>query len=171
MAQAQAKENQSRFTITRTFDAPRDRVWNAWSDSKQLKQWFGPKGCTISYSSVDFRPGGASRYGMTYNGVTMWGKWSYKEIKAPEKLVAIVTFTDETGEKTIPHPGMPGWPKQILSTISFVAKGNKTEIIVEWQPYQPTDSERRVFDENHDSMQQGWSGSFDQLETFLAKHK
>ena len=33
------------FVITRTFNAPREKVWRAWSDTNQLAQWWGPKGC------------------------------------------------------------------------------------------------------------------------------
>lgn len=171
MAQPQEKEKSSFFAISRTINAPRQRVWEAWANADQLQQWFGPKGGTVSKCEIDFQPGGASRYCMNYNGIMMWGKWAYLEIKAPEKLVSIVTFTDETGEKTVPHPGMPGWPKQILSIIHFTAKGDKTEILVEWQPHETTGDERRVFDDNHSSMQQGWSGTFDQLEAFLATKK
>jgi len=167
MATAQPKAQPVVFRISQTFNVPRERMWKAWTTTEQAK-WFGPKGSKIIYNTVDLRPGGASRYGMEFNGNKTWGKWAYKDIKAPEKIVAIVAFTDEGGEKIIPHPGMPGWPREMLSTVRFNVKGDKTEILVEWEPYNPTPEERRVFDENQASMQGGWSGTFEQLEAYFA---
>lgn len=169
MGMAQPKETPFVFVIERTFDAPRERVWKAWTEVEQLKQWFGPKGCTMPFCEVDLRPGGASRYSIEYNGLKIWGKWTYMEIKAPEKLVAIVSFTDESGEKIIEHPGSPGWPREILSTVTFSEKNGKTTVRVKWTAHNATENERRIFEEGAPSMEQGWGGSFEQLEVFLAK--
>lgn len=46
------------FRIARNFDAPRQRVWDAWTKPDQLARWFGPKGVTTSVKSFDLRPGG-----------------------------------------------------------------------------------------------------------------
>src|SRR5690348_17486624 len=46
------------FTISRVFNAPRERVWQAWTTTEQA-QWFGPKGCKIIYNTIDLRAGGA----------------------------------------------------------------------------------------------------------------
>src|SRR5271157_1381916 len=46
------------LTIKRTFDAPRELVWKAWTDPKLLKQWFGPRGVTNPICEVDARKGG-----------------------------------------------------------------------------------------------------------------
>lgn len=169
MAISQPKESPLVFIISRTFNAPRNRIWKAWTEADQSKQWFGPKGCKVTYNRFDIKPGGDARYSIEFNGAKMSGKWSYKEVKAPEKLVAIVAFTDESGDKIVPHPGMPGWPKEMHSVINFIDKGNKTEIVVQWEPFNPTKAESETFAKNHASMQQGWGGSFDQLEAFLAK--
>jgi len=47
--------------ITRTFDAPRELVWKAWTDEVMIKEWFGPTGFTIPVSQLDVRSGGALR--------------------------------------------------------------------------------------------------------------
>ena len=46
------------FVITRVFNAPREKVWRAWTEREQLMQWFGPKGFTMPVAHMDFRPGG-----------------------------------------------------------------------------------------------------------------
>lgn len=154
------------FTIAREVDAPREEVWRAFTDAEQIKQWFGPKGCTIPFCQVELKPGGAARYCMEYNGVKMWGKWAYKELRAPERLVAIVSFTDETG-KVIPHPASPDWPLEILSTVTFIENHGRTAINVEWTPHNASDREREVFAEGHESMRQGWGGSLEMLAEWL----
>lgn len=49
------------FNFSRTFDAPRDKVWNAWTHRDTLLQWFSPKGFTRTTAKLDLRPGGAFR--------------------------------------------------------------------------------------------------------------
>ena len=98
------------FVTTRVFDAPRDLVWKAWTDPERLKEWFGPKGVTIPVCRMDLRPGGTFHYAMRMpNGQDMWGKWTFVEVVAPEKLVLISSFSDEKGGITR-HPMSPNWP-------------------------------------------------------------
>ena len=52
------------FTITRTFNAPRELVWKAWTDKFELAHWFHPMGVTVESVSVDLRVGGRYRYTM-----------------------------------------------------------------------------------------------------------
>ncbi len=59
------------FVISRVIDAPRERVFKAWTDPADLKKWWGPKGFTVLVTKVDLRPGGIFLYGMgsgTCNG-------------------------------------------------------------------------------------------------------
>ncbi len=44
------------FEITRVFDAPRERVWQAWTEAERLKKWWGPKGFKVAHCKVDLRP-------------------------------------------------------------------------------------------------------------------
>src|SRR5438132_1220647 len=59
-----AKMDSGDFVITRVFDAPRELMWKAWTESDRLALWFGPKGVTIFHSRNDLRPGGTYHYGM-----------------------------------------------------------------------------------------------------------
>jgi len=157
------------FVISRTFDAPRELVWKAWSERARLMAWFAPKGFTMPAAKLDFRPGGMFHYCMAApNGNEMWGKFVYREIVAPEKIVLVNSFSDEDGGITR-HPMSATWPLEMLSTFTLSERNGKTTATVEWIPHNPTDEERKTFDAAHDGMKQGWSGTFDQLAAYLAK--
>jgi uncharacterized protein YndB with AHSA1/START domain len=104
---------------------------------------------------------------MDFEGQEMWGKLLYREIEPKKRLVFIVSFSDESEGITV-HPLSPGWPRQILSTITFSAKDGKTAVSVRWVPYEATDEERAVFEAGRDGMQAGWTGTLDRLEAELA---
>ena len=158
------------FVITRIFDAPRDLVWKAFTDPQHMKQWWGPKGFTVIASKMDLRPGGTYHYGMKApDGSAMWGKFVYREVVAPERMVFINSFSDEAGGITR-HPMAPTWPLEMLSTFTFEeAPGGKTKLTIRWSPHNATDEERKTFDAGHDSMRQGWGGTLEQLTAYLAK--
>ena len=157
------------FVIARTFDAPRERVWRAWSERARLMQWFGPKGFKMPAAKIDFRPGGTFHYCMEApNGDEMWGKFAYREIAAPERIVFVNCFSDEDGGLTR-HPLSPDWPLEMLSTITFAEQEGRTTVTVRWVPLNATDAERRTFEAGRASMEQGWSGTMDQLADYLAK--
>ncbi|MGQ0655672.1 MAG: SRPBCC family protein [Betaproteobacteria bacterium] len=158
------------FEITRVVDAPRERVWKAWTEAERLKQWWGPKGFKVHTCKVDLRPAGVFLYGMeSPDGADMWGKFVDRKIEAPRRLEFIVSFSDPKGGVTR-HPWSPGWPLEILSTVSFEEQGpGKTRVTVQWSPHNATEEERKTFDEGRASMQQGWGGTFDQFADYLGK--
>jgi len=158
------------FVISRVLNAPRDLVWKAWTDPTQL-EWWGPKGVTIHHAKLDFRPGGTCHYCMrTSEGHAMWGKWVIREIAKPERFVFVNSFSDEAGGISR-HPLNASWPREILSTISFAEQSSKTLLTVQWLAYNATDVERKTFDEGHESMKGGWTGTLDRLVDHLAKMK
>jgi uncharacterized protein YndB with AHSA1/START domain len=84
------------FILTRTFDAPRQLVWDTFTKAEHLKHGMGPAGTKMDHVKVDLRPGGVFHYGMKMpDGNTMWGKWTFREIDPPKKLVVVVSFSDE----------------------------------------------------------------------------
>jgi len=157
------------FVISRTFDAPRDLVWKCFTDPERMKHWWGPKGFKVIASKMDLRPGGTYHYGLQApNGQAMWGKFVYREIIPPERLVLITSFSDEKGGTTR-HPGHASWPLEMRSTFTFEdVPGGKTKFTVQWAPHNATEAEVQTFDSNRNSMTQGWSGTFEQLEAYLA---
>ena len=158
------------FVISRVLDAPRDLVWKAFTDPERMRHWWGPKGFTVIASKMDLRPGGTYHYGMKApDGSPMWGKFVFREIVAPERMVFISSFSDEAGGTTR-HPMAPTWPLEMLSTFSFEEQpGGKTKVTIRWAPYNATEEERKTFDAGRDSMMKGWGGTLEQLEAYLAK--
>ena len=157
------------FLISREFDAPRARVWQAWTEVERLREWMSPKGMTVIAAKLDLRAGGSYHYGMRMaDGREMWGKWLIREVKRPERLVFVNTFSDPQGGLTR-HPFAPDWPAQMLSTITFAEKGKGTLVTVQWQPIEASAAELKTFDTGRASMNQGWTGTFEQLTDYLRK--
>jgi uncharacterized protein YndB with AHSA1/START domain len=157
------------FILTRSFDAPIEKVWQAWTDEAQLKQWFGPKGCPIFISSMNFCVGGAYHYGMKLPvGLNMWGRWIFKEIAYPSRLVWDHHFSDESGTSITRHPFAPTWPLEMVTTITLQDDGGKTKQTLNLIAINTTDIERQTFEAGTDGMNQGWGATFDQLANFLA---
>src|SRR5207237_10729960 len=118
---------------------------------------------------LDCGPGGMFYYCMrSQDGKEMWGKVVYREIAAPERIVAVNSFSDEAGGMTR-HPMSPTWPREMLSRFTLTAQGGKTTVTIEWTPLNPTEEERKTFDGAHEGMKQGWTGTFDQLAEYLMK--
>jgi len=156
------------FVISRVFDAPRDLVWKAFTEPQRLNEWWGPKGATVIKSEMDLRPGGSYHYAMrTSDGNTMWGKFVYREITPPSRMVFVNSFSDEAGGVTH-HPMAPTWPLEMLSVFSFEEEGGKTRFTVRWTPLNASEEERATFAAGHASMQQGWGGTLDKLAAYLA---
>jgi uncharacterized protein YndB with AHSA1/START domain len=79
-----------------------------------------------------------------------------------------VSFSDEEGGVTR-HPMHESWPLEILSTVTFAEHGGKTTLTIRWSPHSATETERNAFEAGRESMQQGWTGTLDQLSEYLAK--
>ena len=158
------------FVISRVFDAPRDRVWAAWTEVERLKQWWGPIGFVVTYCKVDLRPGGITHYCLRApDGSDMWGRFAYREIVKPERLVWINSFSDKDGGLTT-HPMSPTWPREMHTTVTFKDLGGKTEVTVAWVPVEgSTELERATFEAGRPSMTMGWTGTLDQFAGYLAK--
>jgi uncharacterized protein YndB with AHSA1/START domain len=167
---ASKKSVSSDFVIAREFEAKRERVWKAFTDPEHLKQWWGPKGFTVIVSKMDLRPGGTYHYGMKApDGTAMWGKFVFREIVPPERMVFVNSFSDEAGGVTR-HPMHLSWPLEMLSIITFEElPGGKTKLTIRWSALNATAEEQKTFDTSHDSMRQGWGGTLDQLTAYLAK--
>ncbi|HYH38935.1 MAG TPA: SRPBCC domain-containing protein [Azospirillum sp.] len=158
------------FSIARVFAAPRPLVWKAWTDPAILAQWFGPKGCTGTILTMDLRPGGYQHARMEMpGGLVIWGKYVYREVEEPSRLVWEHSFADEHGN-VAPSPFGGAWPLRLLSTVTFEDLGaRETKVTVTWVPMDATEEERKAFGEGIASMTGGWTGSLDQLEEVLAR--
>jgi uncharacterized protein YndB with AHSA1/START domain len=159
------------FVISRTFDAPRDAVWRAWTDAAALSKWWGPKGCVIRVISLDLREGGLFHYAMGFQpGQEMFGRFIFREIVAPERLVFVNSFSDAAGGITrAPFPQLKNlWPLEVLNVMTLTEAGGGTRLDLRGHPVNATEEERKAFAGNFDSMRQGFGGTFDQLAEHLA---
>lgn len=158
------------FVISRTFEAPRELLFKVWTDPEHTKHWFGPRGFTTPVCRQELRPGGTMHYCMrSAEGHEMWGKFVYHEVTPPTRLVYVNSFSDAQGGITR-HPMSPTWPLEMLSTITFDDDAGKTKVTVRWGLLpSATEQERKTFNESHGGMKGGWTGTFDQLDTYLAE--
>ncbi|HTF05509.1 MAG TPA: SRPBCC domain-containing protein [Bacteroidia bacterium] len=142
--------------IERTYNAPREMVFNAWTDPVQFAKWWGPKDWTNPECELDARPGGKIHVMMTGpdgNGHPMGG--TFHEISRYDRIVLATTaFKDEQGEYMI----------QNMITIKFEDLGGKTKLTV-----------HTIVQKAHESIQfalagmhMGWDQSLDKLESLFA---
>lgn len=76
------------IVTTRTIEAPRARVYRAWSDPALLARWWGPKGFTNTFHAFEFRPGGAWKFTMhAPDGTDYHNESEFVEMRAPERIV------------------------------------------------------------------------------------
>lgn len=105
MSEMTVKAEGAELVLERVFDAPRERVWKAFTEAEHLKQWWGPRGWEVPFCTVDFRPGGVWHYCMKcldenqgdFYGMESWGKGVYHEISEPESFLYTDYFSDAEG--------------------------------------------------------------------------
>jgi len=122
---------------SRVLDAPRELVWQVWSDPKHLARWWGPNGFSTTTSAFDQRPGGVWRFVMHGpDGRDYENRITFEEIVRPERIVYRHGGGDDVE------------PVQFRTTITFEALGNRTKVTM--HAVFPTAEERaRVIREYH----------------------
>jgi len=157
--------------ITRVIEAPREKVWQAWTDPELFKKWWGPKGFTAPVAEIDLRVGGKILAAMEggpdmgeFAGQRYYSTGTYKEIVPMEKIVVTDSFSDEHGNIVKPAEVMPGmeiWPEESLLTITFEDAGaGQTMLTIKHGPF----PDGQQF---HDT-EAGWLQSLDKLAEAVA---
>ncbi|MES2354046.1 MAG: SRPBCC domain-containing protein [Pseudomonadota bacterium] len=157
------------FVINRSFDAPLDVMFEMWTNPKHFSQWLAPTGFNMEFIKSDIRTGGSTFYFMSGKGDTkMYGRAEYLKIEKPDCIIYTQQFCDEN-EKTSRHPMSPTWPETMLTIVKLIAEGpNQTRVTVAWEPHGAvTQEELETFIKSRGGMTQGWTGSFDKLDTYL----
>src|SRR6201986_1433483 len=140
-----------RFAISRMFGASRELVFAAWSDPNRLRRWWGPKGCSLGFCNMDFRPGGQLLYSLRMpDGQEMWGKFVYREILPPDRLVFVTSFSYQEGA-VARAPFNPNWPLEILMTLPLSQQFTLTRLQLLGEPLNPTAEELNLFESMLDS--------------------
>ncbi len=138
------------LVITRVFAAPRALVFKAWTEPERMAHWSGPRGFTLTSSTMDVRPGGAYRSCIrSPEGTDHRMRGVYREIVEPERLV--FTFGWEEPD------GTPG--REMLITVTLAEQDGKTRMTF----HQARFDSVRDRDEHGD----GWGSSFDLLDEYL----
>jgi uncharacterized protein YndB with AHSA1/START domain len=156
------------FVLTRIIEAPRDRVFKAWTNTDQLAKWWGPRQYPARCEG-DFRIGGSFRLVMVGpDGKEYPMTAVIKEIKAPERLVWLQDCSEhpldwhEQVNKF--RPNATGNLGEMLLTITFEELEGKTKMTVTMHFDDTTDRDALV----NFGMTEGWSESFEKLEELLA---
>jgi uncharacterized protein YndB with AHSA1/START domain len=141
------------LVITRRFNAPRQRVFEAWTDPRQATSWWGPRDHPVTYVEMDARPGGAWRACLTSteNGEELWQGGVIREIHAPDRLSFTFAWDGE-------QAGSPG--HEMVVTVILEEDGDGTLMTFRQSPFDSA--------EDRDGHEGGWSSSFDRLDDHLA---
>jgi uncharacterized protein YndB with AHSA1/START domain len=143
--------------MTRVFDAPRKVVFAAWTDAKQVAQWWGPIGFTNPVCELDVRPGGEIRIDMRApDGVVYPMKGVYKEIVPPERIVFKASALDKDGKAMFEN----------LNTVIFSEHDGKTTVALRVEVLTSSAAAEQPLA----GMEMGWKMTLDRLEAHVTKN-
>jgi uncharacterized protein YndB with AHSA1/START domain len=137
-------------TLTRTFDAPRALVWEAWTDPQMMSRWWGPKGFTNPVCEIDVRVGGKILIHMRApDGTVHPMTGTFDEVAEPECLVFRAVALDQRDTPLL----------ESLTTVTFHDAGGKTKVIVHASaaPIEPIAAEMLK------GMNEGWRQCLERL--------
>jgi uncharacterized protein YndB with AHSA1/START domain len=97
------------LVVRRTFDAPVEELWKAWTDPAYVKRWWGPKGFTCPVAEMDVRVGGTSLVAMTSpEHGEHYRTWHYRAVEPNRRLEYLRRASDATGRAVDPSSvGVP----------------------------------------------------------------
>jgi uncharacterized protein YndB with AHSA1/START domain len=151
MTQIKDEKNRT-ITIQRTFDAPIELVWEAWTKAEHIVKWWGPKGIETAIIYHEFKVGGKWKYRMAMpNGRDFIAEGEYQEIEPPTKLVTTANFLPMT--------------EGVMMEVLLKNKDGKTDftfnVVHQTEAYKIQQEKMGVYN--------GWGSVFNQLAEFLAK--
>lgn len=147
--------------ITRVFDAPREMVWEAWTDAEQIVKWWGPHGFTLTIDAMDVRPGGvwkSTMYGP--DGTEYLNDCVFTEVVRPERIA----YTLIPGRK---HDRVAQERDRVESSWIFEAQGKKTKVTLRML-FQTSEARDRFAREY--KVVEGGNETLDRLQEHLLKH-
>lgn len=143
------------ITLTRVFDAPRERVWREWAEPERFADWFGGPESEVPPSSIsmDVRPGGSWRATMFAGPGRREIHWrgEYLEVVEPERLV--LTFRDQPGEDVY----------ELVTVVLTDLGDGRTEMFFQQRG--------RMSAEQYERAGKGWSSFFDRVAERLVNHR
>ena len=147
------------LTITRVFEAPREKVFKAWTDPKQIQEWWGPRGVTIPTCEWEPKPGEKINIVMLAGeelGELKGQEWpmtgEFKEVIEPEKIVFTASAIMD-GKIVMEH----------LTTVTLEDVEGKTKLTILIEVTMITPEAEGPLS----GMEMGWNQQIDKLEEFL----
>lgn len=155
----QAKSDSTTLVYERIINAPRERVWQAWTDPRQLEKWWGPRGWTTTVYTMDVRPGGTWHYCIREDDGEMesWNLAIYQDIDAPSRLNYVDAFSDKDGNVNTEMPRLP-------IEVTFFEEDGKTRLY----SVSHLDSVEALEELKAMGMEQGLAETWDRLEELVA---
>lgn len=152
------------LVVERTFNAPRERVWQAYADKDQFAQWWGPEGWETTVKEFDFVPGGKNHYGMKcvdenqgeWFNQESWGMMVFESVDKPNSFSYKDYFSDAEG--TINHE-LP----TMTITMDFIDEDGKTKLVSRGVVGSKEELEKLV----NMGMIEGLTSTMDKLEAFV----
>lgn len=146
------------MVMSRIFDAPKETVFQAFTTSDELKEWWGPQGWNLPVSRMDFKDNGSWDYCMqSATGEMSCGKSVFHDIQAPDHYVYTDYFTDEEGRI---NPDLP----EMRITMEFESVEGGTKVKSKTH-FQSSEDLKKVMDMG---AEQGIRETWDRLDMFLA---
>ena len=150
------QEDERLVRISRTFEAPLEALWKAWTEPDHFMKWYGPIGFTAPTCEIDLRVGGRHLWSMrSPDGRQMYFTGVYKEVVPMERLVFTDSMSDAEGKLMSPEMEGPGMHVTMDVTVTFAHADGKTTVTVSH------------VGEEHARI--GWEQAFDKVAAMLAK--
>ncbi len=147
------------MTITAEFDATAERIWEMWSDPRQLERWWGPPSYPATFVDHDLSVGGRVAYFMTGpEGEKFHGWWLVEAAEPPRSLRFEDGFADEQGK---PNAEMP----TTVATVTITEAGGTTTMSIE-SKYGSREGMEQVIEMG---VEQGMVEALGQIDTLLAE--
>lgn len=153
------------LVVTRTFDAPVEQVWSAWTEPELVTEWWGPHGFTAPVAKMDVREGGTSLVAMrSPEGQDFYNTWTYEAVEPGKRLVFVSRFADQDGTAVDPRAqGLPPeMPSEVRSEVRFEELGARTKVTVteyEWPAGQMMEMSKMGLEQTLDKMAELLTGS------------
>ena len=154
--------------FSRLIDAPRDLLFEVWTEAKHFAQWFGPREVEVPFCEIEPWPGGLIHFCHRHRGMEIWIKGAYREFVTGKRLVFELGFVDADGRPAA-HPMFPDWPLDavILTTVTFADRSNKTELNIRQQILPAEAAAKSVVKRMREATHAGWTETLDRLSDYL----
>jgi uncharacterized protein YndB with AHSA1/START domain len=154
------------LTLERVFDAPREKVWQAFSDKDKFSSWWGPEGWETTVKEFSFVPGGRNHYCMKcvdkaqgeWYGQESWGLMNYQTIDEPHAFTYKDYFCDQDA---VIDESMPA----LMNKIELVEEDGRTRLVGSTIAASREELEKLI----GMGMIEGWSSSMNKLNEFVTK--